>query len=281
VKIRKIISGSFLLVGILVSQSLFAMEGEQKLDVEEGIDSLSIDSKNHNQIKIVFTGGPCVGKTSLIKAFEKLGYSVIHEVATDLIKGKVVGKKLHPGTDGPDLFQGAVREEQQKRETKAATQTDKSLWFCDRGMPDGAGYYKNSGLMIPKELREAITSFRYDVVFILDPVPYVQDGFERYEDSEEAIKIHNCIREAYEKAGYELITIPNFASTKEIGVRSRMSFVLNKLIELYPNHFLEHEIRVAFPPRKNMGMEVSWYTASACPAKIKSNVKTLRLESFL
>jgi len=150
------------------------------------LHAMELGTGQQKQIKVVFTGGPCVGKTSLIKALEALDYYVVREVATDIIKGKVKGLQIHPTVVGPDLFQKAVCAEQKKREEVIAQQQDKQLWFLDRGMPDGAGYYKNAGLRVPQELQAAIQNFRYDLVFILDPVPYVKDGFVRKEDSEEA-----------------------------------------------------------------------------------------------
>ena len=204
------------LVGFLVSQSLFATESRQA-----------------EQIKIVFTGGPCSGKTSLIIALSKLGHNVIEEVATYLIKEG----KVHPMIDGIEKFQEAVCVEQKRLEDEAAKDTEKNAWFLDRGMVDGEGYYANVEISVPQVLSDAIEEYKYNVVFILDPVLYTKDGSVRFENPEEATKLHQCMIEAYEKAGYELIVVKNFAINAEQGVESRVSFVLNKLAALFPNQF--------------------------------------------
>ncbi|MCK4518032.1 ATP-binding protein [Candidatus Babeliales bacterium] len=203
------------LVGILVSQGLFAMEVEL------------------NQIKIVLTGGPCSGKTSLIKAFKEREFNTIHEVATSLIKKG----EVHPLKDGCEKFQETVCAEQKRLEDKAAQETEKVVWFLDRGMPDGAGYYKNSGLKVPRTLRDAIEGYKYNVIFILDPVLYTTDGSVRFEGEKVSKELHGHMIEAYAEAGYEPIVVKNFAIDPEQGVRNRMDFVLNKLAELCSAQF--------------------------------------------
>ncbi|MBK9281414.1 MAG: AAA family ATPase [Candidatus Obscuribacter sp.] len=37
-------------------------------------------------MKFVITGGPSVGKTTIVKGLQNLGYRVVHEIATQLIR---------------------------------------------------------------------------------------------------------------------------------------------------------------------------------------------------
>ena len=96
--------------------------------------------------RIVFTGGPCSGKTTFTsraqQVFEERGYRVIidHESATDLISGGI-----SPATMGMYEFQKYCIDLQLKKEEicyKAAQEIEgeKVLIFIDRGIFDDMAY---------------------------------------------------------------------------------------------------------------------------------------------
>ena len=97
--------------------------------------------------KIVFTGGPCAGKTTAMSwiqnNFTDLGYHVIFvpECATELINAGI------SGTTCKDLisFQDALMSLQLQREkiyerAAKSIKNDKILIVCDRGMMDSKAY---------------------------------------------------------------------------------------------------------------------------------------------
>jgi len=96
--------------------------------------------------RIIFTGGPCSGKTTFMSRAEEIfaerGYRVIvdHESATDLISGGI-----SPATIGMYEFQKYVIDLQLKKEDlcyQAAKEIDgdKVLIFIDRGLRDDESY---------------------------------------------------------------------------------------------------------------------------------------------
>ncbi|MBQ1827470.1 MAG: AAA family ATPase [Erysipelotrichaceae bacterium] len=109
--------------------------------------------------KIVCTGGPCSGKTTLLtrvqEIFEERGYRVFidHEAATDLITGGI-----SPATMGMYEFQKYCIALQMKKEElfmQAANEIkgDNVLVFCDRGILDDKGY------VTPDEFTEILKGF--------------------------------------------------------------------------------------------------------------------------
>lgn len=126
--------------------------------------------------KIVFTGGPCGGKTSFasraMEVFSDHGYRVIidNESATDLISGGI-----SPATMGMYEFQKYVIDLQLKKEElcyKAAQniEGDKVLIFIDRGLFDDKGYVSDeefAQLLGEFNIKEEEVNDRYDMVLHL------------------------------------------------------------------------------------------------------------------
>ncbi len=91
--------------------------------------------------KIVITGGPCSGKTTVVRELRATGGIVVPEVATILLEGgfPVPGKDLEWSEKWQAAFQTAVFALQQPLEDVYAMTTSQSL-VCDRGLLDGAAY---------------------------------------------------------------------------------------------------------------------------------------------
>ena len=129
-------------------------------------------------LKIVLTGGPCSGKTTMCKHLIKLltsrGYEIltVPEAATMLITN---GIKPHEELS-MDEFQRFVIDTQLTNERlfvkKAMMKNhDKTVIFFDRGLLDGGAYTDMESVMLPclKEHGETRSSVfdRYDAVFHL------------------------------------------------------------------------------------------------------------------
>jgi len=126
--------------------------------------------------RIVFTGGPCGGKTSFasraMEVFSDHGYRVIidNESATDLISGGI-----SPATMGMYEFQKYVIDLQLKKEELCynAAQNiegDKVLIFIDRGLFDDKSYVSDEEfrqLLSEFGIREEEVNSRYDMVLHL------------------------------------------------------------------------------------------------------------------
>lgn len=169
--------------------------------------------------RIIITGAPCTGKTTIIEALSSMNFSVFHEVARDVIK-----QELEKGSDvlpwqNIDAFSKAVLPQQINNFKKAIT----GLNFYDRGIPDIAAYQQKSNQPIFEELQCAMNNFRYhNNVFITAPWKeiYTNDN-ERKESFEEAIKIHDFLVAAYTKNNYQLIEVP------QVKLQNRIEFILD------------------------------------------------------
>ena len=169
--------------------------------------------KNKTSLKkIVLTGGPCSGKSTIINALRNLGFGVLDEVAREVLaEGKYSRQKNYVA------MQTEILKRQLKKEELVT-----NLTFLDRSAVDGIGYcllYLNN---LPKSFRETNLRERYDKVFLLDRFPLQKDGLRVESDDAEAQRVHDKIREAYLITGYNPIQVPRMP------VEDRVCFILNR-----------------------------------------------------
>ena len=154
--------------------------------------------------RYVLTGGPCAGKTTVLNILMGRGYAVLTETARVIIEKEVAkGSDVLPWKD-PKKFQEAVARKQLWQEFFAKRS---EVLFLDRGVVDGAGYAVLEKVATPK----IITWFgknRYDKIFLLDPLPFYELDDSRMEDQAFAYAVHEEIRKAYIRFGYEVIPVP-------------------------------------------------------------------------
>ena len=165
--------------------------------------------------RIVFTGGPCSGKTTFTsraeEVFAERGYRVIidHESATDLISGGI-----SPATMGMYEFQKYCVALQLKKEEiclRAAQeiQGDKVIIFIDRGLPDDLAYVGEDAFRdILKEFDIKVEEMndRYDMVVHLvtsakgkeEAYTYANNS-ARYESIEDARKMDDLALDAWKE----------------------------------------------------------------------------------
>lgn len=173
--------------------------------------------------KIVITGGPGSGKTTLISFLLENGFQCLNEISREvIIEAKKKGIDQLFLTD-PILFSQKLMEGRLKQ-FKDTNHFEKSYVFYDRGLPDITAYMDFTNVSYPINFTETCNNNRYDTVFLLPPWKeiYKQDN-ERYESFEEAEKIHHCLLKGYEKYGYEVIEIP-FGT-----LENRMQFIIKYL----------------------------------------------------
>lgn len=117
--------------------------------------------------RIVLTGGPGSGKSTLIDVLHRRGFPHSQEAGRAIIQDQVsIGGHALPWGDRQAFAERMLDWELRSwREATGAT-----CWFFDRGLPDIAGYLTLCGLPIPAHLTAAIGAFRYaDTVFIAPP----------------------------------------------------------------------------------------------------------------
>ena len=170
----------------------------------------------------VLTGGPGSGKTTLLDALERAGYARSLEAGRGVIQDQAtIGGHALPWND-QILFAELMLCWEMRSHWIA--QNLLGPVFFDRGVIDVLGYLKLIGHSIPRHMRKAAETFRYNRhVFSAPPWQEIfrQDG-ERKQDFDEAVRTNDTMVVTYAEFGYELIELPR------VSVEERVQFVLRK-----------------------------------------------------
>jgi len=153
--------------------------------------------------KIVLTGGPGTGKSTLILALEQRGEYVIRESAEDVIR--LMQAQGHPEPWTMPGFQELILKLQLQRESRIPDEAARV--FMDRGVPDGLAYALPGTRTYELLLQEAKKA-KYDLVFLVENLGCTNKTAVRAENHEEAVKLGSKLEEVYRMLGYEPIRIP-------------------------------------------------------------------------
>jgi predicted ATPase len=173
--------------------------------------------------KIVITGGPSTGKTSIIEKIELMGHACIHEISRSItLEAREQGIQQLFVSD-PLLFSKKITEGRINQFHEASKFPVKHV-FMDRGLPDVVAYMDCFGQEYDHSFIEACENYIYDDVFLLPPWKEIYStDEERYENFDEALRIHDCLETSYKKYGYKPKHVPKGT------IAERLSFILNKV----------------------------------------------------
>ena len=183
--------------------------------------------------RVVITGGPGTGKTSLVNSLEEAGFICYHEIIRDLTSEAIDGNDPSQFATNPLAFVEDPFSFNEKilhgrlLQYQKASSADGNIVFFDRGMPDVLAYMDYFDQKYGDDFNNPCHNYRYDEVIILPPWKgiYTSDG-ERFESYEEASAIHVELVNKYEYFNYSPVQIP-------IGtVEERQMFVIDLLKSL-------------------------------------------------
>ncbi|HEY0105116.1 MAG TPA: AAA family ATPase [Rhizomicrobium sp.] len=173
----------------------------------------------------IFTGGPGVGKTTLLEALRRRGYRGVDEVARQVLAEQAAmgGNATHGGDRARyrDLMLAKAL-----RAYRAVTETAAPVFF-DRGIPELSGYGNAPGEPDPPALTAAIAECRYaKTVFLFPPWReiYVHDDLRKH-DFAEAVATYEFMAAIYPRHGYRIVEVPRAS------VDARAAFVLERIGE--------------------------------------------------
>ena len=177
--------------------------------------------------RIVISGGPGSGKTSLISHLEKEGHTCLHEISRDVTIAAQKDGIEQLFKENPMLFSKKLLEGRLHQFTQASLFSE-SFVFYDRGMPDVTAYMDYIDAQYPINFSKTCSTNRYDAIFLLPPweAIYKQDN-ERYESFEQAGELYQFLLKSYQKFDYSVIEVP-------VGtIEERIDFMLDKLKILF------------------------------------------------
>lgn len=169
--------------------------------------------------KIVFTGPPFAGKSTVINGLWERGYNVVHESARVILDSLRDLKFRDPHKERRDLFQREVIEHQIRMESQ---NQNVPLTFYDRGIVDNVAYYRLDGLQPPRDLISLASAQRYDTVFYFEPLEKAKMS-RTISDEEEVRVLEKLIREAYAEFAYTPIEV------SEMEAEKRIDFILGNI----------------------------------------------------
>ena len=184
-----------------------------------------------NKKRIVITGGPGTGKTSIIRSLEKDDFFCFHEYIRSVTQEAIQNEDENSMQSNPivsvsdpylfnlQLLEGRVQQ------YKDGNNRNENVLFYDRGIPDVLAYMKYFDQECPEDFITTCKQHSYDQIFILPPWEeiYVQDE-ERYESFEQAQQLYACLQSIYKELGYTCIEVP-------IGpLEERMRFIVKNMI---------------------------------------------------
>ena len=173
---------------------------------------------------VVITGGPGVGKTTLINHLNDRGFDTSPEVARAIIEEQMErGGTALPWSDN-DAYAGLMYR-RSIRAWQDDIQNHPRTVFCDRGLPDTLAHRRLSGLPENPDLIRAIKTYRYHkLAFVLPPWSEIYHTDEiRTQDFARSVKTYVRLCQVYIECGHELIEI------RKGPVQQRAAQILSRL----------------------------------------------------
>jgi len=169
-------------------------------------------------MRIVLTGVPGTGKSSVADKLSELGYEVIVEAARELIEEFEVASPERLPWNNHDLFVQSIEDKNVKNYKQ------NSNGFFDRSIVDLAGFLSKMNIEITDDLKRYCSTLRYDKVFIFKPWReiYTTDSARR-ETFEDCLELDKHLVMQYNLYGYKPIEVINSS------VDDRVQFILDNL----------------------------------------------------
>ncbi len=185
---------------------------------------------NLNQVKrFIFTGTPGSGKTSVIKELEKLGHTVIHEAATDVISQEQA-KGIEKPWEEPD-FVDQITHMQKMRQMDATGDLqfyDRSP-FCTYALGKYLSHWKGieftpSPVLLDEIDRCLKNGVYQNWIFFFENLGFIEHTDARKISYEDALIFEQIHLDVYKEFGFDIMMVP-----KGLTVRQRCEFILEKV----------------------------------------------------
>jgi predicted ATPase len=171
--------------------------------------------------RVVITGAPGTGKSTILHLLENRGFTIHSEMARALIaeqqalESELLPWENHAGF-GLELF---------KRQKEQYFNAEDGVYnFYDRGVPDNLGYLRRDKLQNTLLEEEAAELKYHQEVFLTPPWEEIYGNDEvRWEDTKLMLEIHEALKDIYNFYGYQITEVP------KLSPEERVLFILNRL----------------------------------------------------
>jgi predicted ATPase len=153
--------------------------------------------------RIVLTGGPGSGKTTVLDILRERGYVVGIDVARSIIRErKAAGLSPRPE---PRAFSEQILE----KEIELYQTATSSPMFFERGITDVAGSLYGAGALDEHTSKLLVDRYRYEFIFLFPPwADIYRTDEERDHTFDHSVRVYESIRDWYPRFGYEVIEVP-------------------------------------------------------------------------
>lgn len=163
--------------------------------------------------RIIITGGPGAGKSSLLEALRLKGYACQEEAARRVIQ-QYYSQNCTPWGDRQSFIsQVSAQIEKDLQESL------NGLTFFDRGMPDCIAYAREANLPVPESLQQFdFFAYYHRQVFILPPWSQIyRKEPARQQEFSEAVLLYHSIVSTYQACGFRLTEVPQLPLEERVG----------------------------------------------------------------
>lgn len=171
--------------------------------------------------RVILSGGPGTGKTSILNSLKSLGFNCFDEISREIIK-----KEIAKGSDAlPWQNLHAFSEQVISHRVIQYKNAAKGLNFYDRGIIDVIAYMNHDKFVNDSKWLELSKELNYHkVVFITPPWREIfKNDMERMESFQKLVSLHQSLISTYKAYGYAVIEIPKDT------IENRVQFILKAL----------------------------------------------------
>ena len=168
--------------------------------------------------RIVLTGGPGAGKTSVLASLRRRGFATGEDAARSIIRARKQAG-LAPRPEALPFARQVL-----DREIEAYDSAPSSPFFYERGVVDSVASLVAAGGLSGAEAKRLLADYPYQAVFLFPPWEdiYCMDE-ERDHTFAHAENVYQATLTAYRHFGYEPVEVPRSS------VEDRVAFILSRL----------------------------------------------------
>jgi len=157
--------------------------------------------------RIIFTGGPGTGKTTVLNVLEARGFHCVSDVAREIIRARL-DSGLSPRPE-PEVFAKSIFDADVVNYQSAPSSTSKVCFF-DRGLVDSLGMLYSCGSLSDDEIDVNLSRYPYNkVVFVFPPWQEIyRTDTERDQSWEESVAVFDSVSSWYTRCEYRMQLVP-------------------------------------------------------------------------